>query len=159
VTELRARAAEAARLQAENARLRADLAAKATAAAAATAQAQQDFFVVQKDRADRSACINNIKQIGLAARIWANESKSDTLPMDFEALKSHLNQGDRRLACPSDQVTRYTLVSPGASEQNPNAVFVRCPVHNNVGLVDGSAQMLNSNIPIVQKDGVWVIGR
>jgi hypothetical protein len=38
-------------------------------------------------------------------------------------------------------------------------VFVRCPIHNNVGTLDGSAHQLGSDIKVVQRDGKWVIGK
>jgi hypothetical protein len=53
----------------------------------------------------------------------------------------------------------YEFMSPGAPENDPSVVLFRCPLHNNVGLADGSAHMLESNFKVVQKDGKWVIGK
>ena len=105
-----------------------------------------------KQKAQTISCINNIKQIALAARMYASDH-GDVLPSDFASMKSELNT-PKILICPGvsskaggkDWSTfnfaeaSYEIVSPGAKTSDPQKVFVRCPIHGNVGLVDGSAQ-------------------
>jgi hypothetical protein len=53
----------------------------------------------------------------------------------------------------------YEMLSPGVSEEDPAVVFVRCPIHNNVGLVDGSAHMLDDMRTVQKVDGKFKIVR
>ena len=48
---------------------------------------------------------------------------------------------------------------PAEMAEHPALVVVRCPIHQDVGLVDGSAQMLDATAQVVQRDGEWVIMR
>lgn len=154
IAQLRTALAELTQLQSENAQLRAALKART---AAQPPKPEEDFFAAQKERAGRIACINTIKQFCLAARVWANASKTDAMPPDTDSMKMELGGTDQWLFCPADHTTRLQLLSPGAPENQPNVVFVRCPVHNNVGLVDGSAHQLGSDRQVVKRDGLWVI--
>jgi len=135
------------------------------------AQPAEDPFAVAKNKAQRIECINNLKQIGLAARLWAI-GHNDVFPAAFLVMTNKLSS-PRLLVCPGDTNRlvalnwselgpaniSYELLSPGASEEEPAVVYVRCPIHNNVGLVDGSAQMIESNVTITQRDGKWVLAR
>ena len=58
-----------------------------------------------KEKALATGCINNLKQIVLAARIWANEHKTTLLPLDWLAMKNELPT-PKTLTCPGD--TRRT---------------------------------------------------
>ena len=82
-SRLRAQLRDLPSLQAENERLRA---AKQVAESRLPAGAarEEDPFAAGLEKAQRIQCINNIKQIGLAARIWANDN-GDVLPADFIA--------------------------------------------------------------------------
>jgi hypothetical protein len=40
---------------------------------------------------------------------------------------------------------------------DPQQVLTRCPVHNNVGLCDGSVQMLSTNQTVERIDGKYRI--
>ena len=51
----------------------------------------------------------------------------------------------------------YELCSPGADPRDPDVVYVRCPICNNVGMVDGSAQQLAPNIRVEKVDGKFKI--
>ena len=53
----------------------------------------------------------------------------------------------------------YELLSPGADERDPAIVYVRCPIHNNAGLVDGSVQMLGESFSVQKVDGKFKIVR
>jgi hypothetical protein len=169
VQRLRESAKELAALRSENERLQAQRAAAASAAGVPT---EADPFAEGKARADRIACINNIKQIGLAARLWANDH-NDTMPSDFLTMSNELNT-PKILTCPGDTARNkannwkefdgssvsYELLSPGVPEGDPEIVFVRCPIHFNVGLLDGSAQQLSATRVRVEKvDGKFKIVR
>jgi hypothetical protein len=104
-----------------------------------------------KQRAQSISCINNLKQIALAGRIYANDH-GDVLPADFAAMKAELNS-PKILVCPGDSSksasrdwntfnfaeSSYEMVSPGAKTSDAQKVFVRCRIHGSVALVDGSA--------------------
>jgi hypothetical protein len=54
----------------------------------------------------------------------------------------------------------YELLSPSVTERDPEVVFIRCPIHHNAGLVDGSAQQLNDKTTRIEKvDGKFKIVR
>lgn len=154
VTRLRAELAELSKLQEENNRLRAELKAQGRVT---VIKPEEDFFAVAQDRMSRVACINHIKQFCLGARIYANESKTDAMPRDTASFIQHLKGVEKVLFCPDGAA--YEIVSPRASESRPEVVFMRCTVHRNVGMVDGSAQQLSPSNKLVQRDGVTVIER
>jgi hypothetical protein len=150
-------------LQAENQRLKAQ--------AAASQDPYEKAAVEAKARAERINCINNLKQVGLAARIWAGDN-NDVYPTNFICMTNELSTW-KILHCPSDKsrkVTNWTDVAEGnisyvmdvfgikegGPDYSPNLVFVECPIHHNVCLMDGSVQQLNQNdcsVGPVQPDG------
>ncbi len=105
-----------------------------------------------KQKAQTISCVNNLKQIGLAARMYANQH-GDVYPKDFVSMKDELSS-PRILVCPADKSktpatswatfneadASYVIVTPGAKATDPQTVFARCPIHGNVCLVDGSVQ-------------------
>jgi len=169
VALLRAQVQELSSLQSEHQRLLADK--NAVESRVPRNPGREDPFGVMKEKAQRIACINNIKQIGLSARLWSNDN-NDHFPPDFLNMSNELNSA-KLLVCPADTNrpvalnwsgfgpanVSYEMLSPGVPETDPAVVFVRCPIHNNVGLVDGSAQMLDSNRVVIQQEGKWVISR
>src|ERR1051325_3994145 len=154
VEQLRAQIGELVALREQNQQLRTELKAQAPP----LPKPEEDFFAQAANRADRIKCVNNLKQVGLAARLWANSHPNDgsRLPMDYESMKSELNT-DKVTFCPADQSKRYEILLPGASEGQPQVVYTRCPIHNNGGLWDGSFQQLSPPLTVVQKNGQWVI--
>ena len=79
VAQLQGQVQEAGKLQADNERL---------TAAVAAMQKRLDrkrrlFLPRPQARAERIQCCNNMKQIGLAARIWAGDNENDVYPPDF----------------------------------------------------------------------------
>lgn len=152
VDRLRAELAELPKVQTENSQLRLALNTQTPV----VLKPEDDFFAAQNERVMRVKCIGHLKQVGLAARMWANDSKTDAMPRDVESLKRYLN-GTEVLFCPSDGKTPYQILSPGASEAHPQTVFARCQIHYNVVLCDGSGQQLSSEHKLVQRDGEWVI--
>lgn len=113
---------------------------------AALAQAQSPQ---QRQQVENIWCVDNLKQVGGAAREWA-VGHDNLFPGDLFAVKTLI--GPRYLACPSDaqrtQATKwsattpanvsYVLASPNTKNSRPNLVTVRCPVHGHVALSDGS---------------------
>lgn len=154
VERLRNELAELPKLRADNAELR----RAATTSPPPSIKPEEDFFA-QKERATRTVCVNHLKQVCLAARIWANDSKTDAMPRGFESIKRHLPGNEKILFCPGNGTTPYQMLSPGASEARPNVVFVRCSIHNIAGLVDGSVHGFDGDVNIVQRNGEWVLER
>ena len=161
--ELPALRSESQRLQAE----------RAAAAAKAGVVAEVDPFAEAKGRAQRISCISNIKQICLAARLWENDHPElHVLPASFLMMSNELNS-PKILTCTADtartranswqefDVSRvsYELLSPGVGMGDPSVVYVRCPIHNNVGLTDGSAQQLGQADRVEKVDGNFKIVR
>ena len=107
-----------------------------------------------KSRAQTISCVNNMKQIGLAARMWSNDHK-DVYPPDFISMKDEL-VSPKMLVCPGDKSktpatdwsqfnaaanVSYEFLLPGAKEADVlNQTTFRCPIHGNIGLGDGSVQ-------------------
>jgi hypothetical protein len=130
--------------------------------AASARQLEEDPFAAHKARADSLACINNLKQIGLAARFWAKDH-TEQLPPDLFSMRKELNT-PKILVCPADtarspaalsweqwtpgQVT-YEYLAAGTTEKDPYVVLARCPIHGHVGINDGSAHM---NAKLVTED-------
>jgi hypothetical protein len=162
--QLRAEEQQAADLRAQNQQLRDELKSQT----APPPKPEEDFFAMATLRAERTRCVNSLKRLGMAARIWANDSKTDVMP-DRATLKAALPtiemNGDETthfqeevLFCPSDGVTSYEFLSPGATESRPEIIFSRCPIHNIYGLCDGSVQQINpAKVQMVKKDGWWIL--
>ena len=111
-----------------------------------------DALTKAKHRAQSSSCQGHLKQIDLAAIIWANNHE-EVFPKDFLTMSNELVT-PKILVCPADRSkTRasnwsqyhaisnvsYEFVRPGivASAVSTQVVF-RCPIHKHVALVDGS---------------------
>jgi hypothetical protein len=109
-----------------------------------------------RSRAESIQCVNNLKQIGLAVRIYAVDH-GDTFPPDLLGLKQELVT-PKVLVCPDDpkkpklealtwqdlaaDAISYELLTPGLKDdgQYPGRTMVRCRVHGHVCRVDGSVQ-------------------
>lgn len=155
VAQLKAQVKEAEGLRAENQKLRQENAAR-LAQNAGGGESMDDLMAKEKAKAERAACMNNLKQIGLGARIWESDRNNGLLPTNFVSMAKELNS-PKILVCPGDQSrvaatdwssftannVSYTLVSPGADEREPIVVYAYCPIHHNYLLVDGSVQALS----------------
>ena len=160
VTQLRRRATESAALQnTDLGQLRAQLTeATQNLAQAEAALAEVTKLTPQEREKSRSImCIQNLKQLGLAALIWANDHEKGNgqkiFPPNFLAMTNELNRPDG-LFCPSvpdgvkakdwsqlhvAEIT-YTFLQPGISATNYNEEIFQCPIHLHVCLADGSVQ-------------------
>ena len=166
VGQLRAQLQDAGKLRAENRQLL----AKASQAGGA-AGTNADFFSEAQAKAERVHCMNNMKQIGLACRLWADDNNS-VGPTNFICMTNELSTW-QILQCPSDKshnVTNwaevaagnisYILDTPGISQsEDPRTVMVECPIHHNIGLLDGSVHQLTdeqySRLKIVEGKKVF----
>ncbi len=154
VQSLQAQLPEITRLRTENQKLQAANQARAQAGG----PVGEDFLAQAREKAEMVRCVNNLKQIGLAGRIWANDN-NDTYPPDFLSMTNEMST-PVILQCPADHsrnVTNwaavasgnvsYQLLAPGLrmkDEPNPSIVFALCPLHHNLCLVDGSVQHLSA---------------
>lgn len=147
---------ELAALQQEVERLRARVAARAAQGAPADPAADESraaALAVARERARSILCINHLKQVGLAARVWATDRASGRLPASWEEMQAELGS-PRILFCPSqtdvetpadwsafDPATAtYRMLNAGASDGDPETPYVECPVHGHRVLADGSVR-------------------
>lgn len=99
-------------------------------------------------------CVNNLKMISLAARIWSNEH-NEIYPPNLASMSNELVVTSL-LICPGDKGkspaatftqlnpaknVSYEYLTPGAKEADvvTQATF-RCPIHGHAALGDGSVQ-------------------
>jgi hypothetical protein len=158
IASLRNAQAEGVNLAAENARLAGSLNLPVGTLPEATFS-----------KGKRINCINNLKNIGLAARIWASDHHNN-LPTDFLSMKDELNT-PKILHCPSDDnramatnwdnfsetACSYEILSPGVSAAEGQVVYVRCRVHEIFGLADGAVMQNEGGRVLAQKDGKWIL--
>ena len=164
VAQLREQLQQLPALRAEHQRL------AAQAKESQSAGAANDPFAVAQDKAQRIQCVSNLKQFCLGARIWANKN-NETLPPDVMTMCKELHS-PKVVVCPADTNrpaatswptfagSSYTILSPGATPNRPEVVYVQCPIHNNVGMVDGSVQQLSPAHEVVKDEtGNWIVRR
>lgn len=110
-----------------------------------------------RDKAQSISCVNNLKQLGLAARIYANDH-NDQPPPDLASLQEELGS-NKILVCPADQARlnrplpdwknltedsssyEYLGKDFGELPGDPKRVLFRCRIHGFVCFTDGSVQM------------------
>lgn len=108
-----------------------------------------------QEKARSTQCINQLKQLALAARIFANEN-NETFPPDILAMAEEI-ANPRILVCPADplkmpvedwqqfnpsQVSYQFLLPNASAAAEPNRILFQCLVHGNVAHADGSAQIV-----------------
>jgi hypothetical protein len=147
LAELKAGSALAEQLTAENRQLETQIAAQSGLTA-------EDLEAMEAAKAKSQSiqCVNNLKNIGLALRIWATDNQ-DTFPMDLLSLTNELST-PKLLACPSDTGRSvapnwasfgpgnlsYEFLAPGGTDAEPTCVAARCLIHRHIALSDGSVQ-------------------
>ena len=160
--QLRQLPGEIERLQNENQRL------AAVPATSTNTTIDTSFFDEAVTQFERIECVNNLKQLGLAARIWAgdNDGKYST---SLVAMSNELSRVEI-LICPSDKarqnytslsfsqfqdnMTSYQYLAQPDDETYPECVIAYCPIHHNYLLADGSVQQFNlGTYREVKKDG------
>jgi hypothetical protein len=167
--ELAARLAEEVRqlerMRGENANLRNQLAAPPPGL---LTPEETEALAQAKARAECIACVNNLKQFGLAVRTWAIDN-ADMSPPDVICMSNELST-PKVLVCPADKGRQaakdwntftsshcsYEYLAPSAPDTEPFRVLSRCPIHGNIGLCDGSVQReLGKRHPerLVQRSG------
>jgi len=148
---LRAQAADAAQLRASLATATQNL-ARAESELADALKISPGEVQAAKQEAQSIACVNNLKQIGLAARLWANDH-NDVFPPDFISMRDELNT-PKILFCPGDPAAirvadwsqlnpssiSYRFLNPNGNEIDPTKLLTTCPIHGHIGLSDGSVQ-------------------
>lgn len=107
-----------------------------------------------QEKARSVQCINNLKQLALAARLFANDN-NEAFPPDILAMAEAI-ANPKILVCPSDplkvavedwqqfnpsQVSYQFLLPNASAAAEPNRILFQCLVHGNVAHADGSAQM------------------
>jgi hypothetical protein len=147
---LAAEVAHLEQLQAENQQLRAQLTAAASAIAAA---AREQDTTSAREQAAQTACVNNLKQLGLAGKVYSLDA-SNTYPEHVLDMTNEMST-PKILVCPADTGRQaaanwgtytaancsYEYFAAGAnSEREPMRIMFRCPIHGNITLFDGSVQ-------------------
>jgi hypothetical protein len=168
IAQLQATSQELANLRKDNQQLKARLEA-VTRSMAAGGIGEEDPFGAAREKARSIQCVSNMKQIGLGARMWANDHQ-EILPPDFITMQHELNT-PKILVCPSDEGraratswaefgpanVSYEFLAPTVSEgESPYTVMTRCPIHDHVGFLDGSVHQ-GAWKRAVQKNGRWVV--
>lgn len=173
--ELHQLQAEVARLQSLSAQvqhLREQNQQLSAAPVANNSAAGRGFFEDAEKQAERTRCVNNLKQIGLAVRIWAGDN-NDKYSTSLVAMSNELSTV-KILICPGDKahqinstlsfnefqdnMTSYQYLAQPDDEKYPNCIIAKCPIHNNYLLADGSVQEINpAHVHEVKRDGRWYL--
>jgi hypothetical protein len=110
-------------------------------------------------RASSAQCVNHLKQIALAAKVWISDHDG-IFPTSLLIMTNELNT-PKVLICPSDTradpnqpptwagflITHvsYELVTPGLPDTTDGRViFARCPIHGIVATYDGAVHQLGA---------------
>ncbi len=97
-----------------------------------------------KRKAQRINSVNNLKEVGLAARIFAGDN-NDRLPLSFDEMKDEL--GTDKITYDTETGQRYTYLGGGMSLNvlKPESVLAYSPIFNGhceVLFADGSVQQM-----------------
>jgi hypothetical protein len=143
------------KLREENQRLQADIASRQAAAGLG----DESVLKEQKDKATSQVCMNNLRQIGLAFRMWADDNK-DVYPRDFASVTNYLGNW-KVFQCPSDKARNimswaqvasgdvsYKIVSSGPEVPlaSSDVLLVQCPFHGNFAFGDGSVRWCSPEV-------------
>jgi hypothetical protein len=164
-SQLAAEVAQLEKMRADNVNLRAKL---SEPPAGFLTPEETDAVAKAKEKAEAIACVNNLKQMGLAVRVWAIDN-ADVSPPDVLSMSNELSTA-KILLCPADHGRQkadsfasftpancsYEYLAPSAPDTEPSRVLFRCPFHGHVCLSDGSVQgYVAKQHPerLVQRDG------
>jgi type II secretory pathway pseudopilin PulG len=98
-----------------------------------------------KARAQRINAVNNLKQIGLAARTWCLDNNGSALPPSLDAMKNEL--GSDKVLIDPNTGQPFVYVGQGKSETTPEAIIAYSPSDVNgraVLFADGSVQQMSA---------------
>ena len=98
-----------------------------------------------KSRAQRISAVNNLKQIGTAAKIWASDNNT-VMPPSLDVMKKEL--GSDNVMIDPNTGQRFIYVGEGKSDTNPEAIIAYSPSDMNgraVLLADGSVQVMSAD--------------
>ena len=146
---LRAQAAEAAQLHARLATATQNL-ARAESELGDAVKLSPEELQQMKEEAQSVGCVNNLKQIGLAARLWAKDH-DNVFPPDFISMKDQLAT-PKILFCPGDtaatrvsewsqldpSLISYRFMNPIGNLSDPTKLLTTCPIHGHTVLSDAS---------------------
>ena len=146
---LRTQAAEVAQLHARLATATQNL-ARAESELADAVKLSPEELQQAKEEAQSVGCVNNLKQIGLAARLWAKDH-DNVFPPDFISMKDQLAT-PKILFCPGDtaatrvsewsqldpSLISYRFMNPNGNLSDPTRLLTTCPIHGHTVLSDAS---------------------
>lgn len=118
-----------------------------------------------KEKAQTIRCVMNLKEIGTAARVYADDH-NHVYPSDLKQIAEMLGN-PKALTCPadtkrtattnlstlSDANISYEIVDLGTTASGnltPTNVYIRCPIHNNLLMADGSVIQQKPNRPPIK---------
>ena len=153
-SQLAAEVAQLEQMRTENTKLRIQLVAPP---AGLLTPEETQAVAKARESAEAIACVNNLKQLGLAMRIWAIDNAAnrvDLSPPDMLSMSKEVSV-PKVLVCPADRAREaakdwasytpancsYEYLVPSAPlvDTESDRVAFRCPIHGTVGLCDGSA--------------------
>jgi hypothetical protein len=151
VSQLEAEVARSEETRSANDKMRTQLARSAAPTFTPEEIAAMDNPNSPKARAENIMCVNNLKQLGLAAKTWALDNT--LLPPDVRSMSNEISNL-KLLICPADHSRRpatdwssvssadssYHYLAPSAMDDEPTRVMFLCPIHGHVCLCDGSVQ-------------------
>jgi hypothetical protein len=159
--------AQLEQFRAENKKLRAQIASASTSRLTPEEEAA---LAEAREKAATARCANNLKQLGISVKTWALDY-DQALPPDVLSMSNEIG-ATVTLVCPSDTGRQaaagwsayssancsyeYLGGSGGRSDQEPDRILFRCPIHGSICLADASVQMgVAKEHPeyLVQKDG------
>jgi hypothetical protein len=163
VGKLTAEISQLEQMRSENLNLRAQLAAPPSAGFTSEEMADMEKL---REKAMSSQCVNNLKQLALAVRMWANDHEG-AFPLDILSATNEINT-PKIFACPADKERQPAVDWPSfnrnancsyewfapLSTDGPNRVMLRCVAHGSIALCDGSVQA-----DVGKTHPEWVVNR